>query len=375
MKLIQPTLCLAMALAMPVAPLAPAAWGVAPQEAASPSEASVAAPAVGEATDAVDRSVAAAVHYLVSRQNVDGSISPRTVHATALTSMAIMAMAGAGHLPTDPTPEGETMRRALAFVLQPDRQDETGYFGARDNSRMYGHGITTLMLSEMLGMGIDEGQDKLMRARLEPAVALILRSQQERKTSERFRGGWRYTPGSMDADLSVTVWQVMALRSASACGIEVPGSAIDDAVRFILTTYEEVGGVGPADDPLGTFAYQPANSASYSMTSAGVLALQVCGKYDLAQAQRAIRWLSEYELNPNETWFFYGSYYYAQALEQEGGAIGQAARDSMATALLPVQEEDGSFSGSGYEGEPIYATSLALMAMTVRYHYLPIYQR
>lgn len=354
-----------MAVALMAAPGAPAASNVVAQEAG------VAQP-VPEAEAAVDRAVAAAVEYLVSRQNADGSISSNTPHATALTSMAIMAMAGAGHLPTDPTPEGESMRRALAFVLQPDRQEESGYFGARDNSRMYGHGITTLMLSEMLGMGLDEGQDERMRARLEPAVALILRSQAEPKANERFHGGWRYTPGSVDADLSVTVWQVMALRSASACGIEVPQSAIDDAVKFVLTTYQEVGS---PDEPLGTFAYRPATAASYSMTSAGVLALQVCGKYDLNETQRAIRWLSEYELTPRETWFFYGAYYYAQALEQEEGSIGPAARDDMAAALLPMQEEDGSFSGSGYEREPIYATSLALMALTVRYHYLPIYQR
>ena len=45
------------------------------------------------------------------------------------------------------------MKHALDYVLLPENQDATGYFGKADGSRMYGHGITTLMLAEMLGMG------------------------------------------------------------------------------------------------------------------------------------------------------------------------------------------------------------------------------
>ena len=51
------------------------------------------------------------------------------------------------------------MKKALAYVLRPEVQEKDGYFGQSDGSRMYGHGITTLMLSEMLGMGADAAQD------------------------------------------------------------------------------------------------------------------------------------------------------------------------------------------------------------------------
>ena len=40
------------------------------------------------------------------------------------------------------------MKRALDFVLLPENQDATGYFGKADGSRMYGHGIITLALAE-----------------------------------------------------------------------------------------------------------------------------------------------------------------------------------------------------------------------------------
>lgn len=60
-----------------------------------------------------------------------------------------MGLLAVGHKPGDQTREGEALRRALAFVLRPDRQDKDGYFGRADGSRMYGHGIICLMLGEI----------------------------------------------------------------------------------------------------------------------------------------------------------------------------------------------------------------------------------
>ena len=101
----------------------------------------------------------------------------------------------------------KSMRKALDFVLLEKHQDSNGYFGKADRSRMYGHGIITLMLSEMVGMGLDKKQDELIRKRLEKSIQLILWSQkQKNKNDKRQYGGWRYEPNSRDSDLSITVW-------------------------------------------------------------------------------------------------------------------------------------------------------------------------
>jgi hypothetical protein len=74
---------------------------------------------------------------------------------------------------------------------------------------MYSHGVTTLLLVELLGMGATAEQDEKMLRACKKAIDVILRAQAIAK-GKRDRGGWRYTPKHPDSDLSVTVWQVTA---------------------------------------------------------------------------------------------------------------------------------------------------------------------
>jgi membrane protein len=63
-----------------------------------------------------------------------------------MTALSIMGLASVGHLPGNPTPEGKAAERALKFIVDHVEPDENGYLGRSDRSRMYGHGIITLML-------------------------------------------------------------------------------------------------------------------------------------------------------------------------------------------------------------------------------------
>jgi hypothetical protein len=335
-------------------------------------------PPAGGRVEGTDSAVARAVGFLTSLQDREGAIADRGHNQTAMTALAVLAMAAVGHQPTDETREGTAMRRALEFVLRPDRQDPQGYFGARDGSRMYGHGIVTLMLAEMLGMGVDAQQDQALRERARRAVELILRAQAIRKDA-RNAGGWRYNPDSPDSDLSVTVWQVMALRSARNAGLEVPKEAIDQAVGYLRRCYySRRDPQGRPLNPKSAFAYEPNRAPEYAMAAAGLLAMQVCGEYEGPEVAGAADWLRERPLDLGAEWFFYGTYYYAQGMYQRGGEYAVHARKAVEEALLPNQDPDGAWRGRhGQERDAgrVYATSLAVLSLAVKYHYLPIYQR
>jgi hypothetical protein len=322
------------------------------------------------APEQVDQVIDRGVRYLLAQVDArDGSIGVRNQHRTATTSLAIMALVAVGHQPTDQSPEGKALRDALNFILADERITDEGYFGYADGSRMYGHGITALMLTEMLGMGVDDRQDELLRIRARASLDLILRSQQVQK-GDRYQGGWRYEPGSRDSDLSATVWQLMALRAGRSAGMDVPVEAIDQAVAYLERSYKELG------RERGGFGYEPGHHPRYATTAAGMLAMLVCGRYDHEQVAHAANQLLEWGPQENDQWFFYGTYYYAIGMYQIGDEHAATAERETFRALSQAQRIDGSWqSRHHHEADPIYATSMALLALSVRHHYLPIYQR
>ena len=334
----------------------------------------------------VDQAVQQAATFLINQQKPSGAISDNTSNETAMTALSLMALASVGNLPADPSPAGQTMAKGLAFVLGDDRQEKSGYYGQRDGSRMYGHGIVTLMLAEMLGMGLDDAQDRRIRQCCVKAVELILKAQQVKK-KESEMGGWRYTPNARDADLSVSVWQVMALRSAHNAGLDVPGTAIQEAVEYLKRSSTADrrrllnGGRRSAGDamPRSGFSYQPGTrSPTFAMTAAGLLAMQVCGQYDAQEVAEAADWLVDHKLETKERFFLYGTYYYAQGMYQRGGDYAEKARSIVESLLLAEQRPDGSWqSQDGQERSAgmVYSTSMAVLSLSVKYHFLPIYQR
>ncbi|MEM7013878.1 MAG: hypothetical protein AAF585_20645 [Verrucomicrobiota bacterium] len=208
-------------------------------------------------TDQTDHAIERATDFLLSQQDpATGAICDLDKAATALTAMGVLGLASAGHQADYPSREGRAMKRAIVFVLRAEHVDENGYFGSYDRSQMYGQGICALMLGEMLGQGLDEAMDRRIRDRLEKAIELILRAQQAPKSNDRDTGGWRYHPNDPKSDISVSVWQIMALRSARNAGIHVPTESIDVALQYLRNVYDsEQDSLGMPLDLEAGFAY------------------------------------------------------------------------------------------------------------------------
>ena len=316
---------------------------------------------------ASDAAIHRALEYLKSTQKPDGAWEAGFGKATSVTSLAVMAFLAAGHIPGQPGPYRDNVERGIRFVLASQRAN--GMLVANtSHGPMYCHGISTLMLAEVVGMTSDPALAEQARGALAKAVKLILSAQAQPKNSEN-TGGWRYQPMSHDSDISVTGWQVMALRAAKSAGCEVPSSNIDRAVEYVKRcVVKDQGG----------FAYQPNQGPNNPRTGTGILALEICGEHLTPEAVAGAEYLLKHPPRWSSEYFFYEVYYCSQAMFQMGDKYFLVYYPKLVSILLAHQEKDGSWlSGDGNDrsGGRNYCTAMAVLALAVEYRYLPIYQR
>jgi len=217
------------------------------------------------------------------------------------------------------------------------------------------------MLAEVIGM-LKKDRAKRCRETLEKAIRLIIEAQNVRKSS-RHAGGWRYEPSTRSSDLSVTGWQLLALRAAKDIGCDVPKDNIDRAVSYVKRCRARRG---------GGFAYTPNSSGTPTRTGTGILCLEVCGQHKSKEVMAAAESLLLKPLRHRGSHFYYGVYYCTVGMFKVGGKYWKATKANTHKMLLPSQQRDGSWNGSY---GPIYCTSMSVLALAVEYRYLPIYQR
>lgn len=316
----------------------------------------------------IDAALVKALDHLAKQQLADGSWAldqgNRQSPATSATSLAVMAFLAAGHVPGE-GPYGEKIQQGVTWVL--NQQQPNGML-VREGGHgpMYAHGISTLMLAEVAGM-TDDALALRCREALKRAVFVILKAQMVRK-SRGHEGGWRYHPGSEDSDLSVTGWQLLSLRAAKNLGCDVPAENIDAAVEYVKRLSVRNRG----------FGYQNGSGSSPTRAGTGILCLEICGVHHSPEALGAADALLQDPLRADHEWFYYGAYYCTIGMFQVGGRHWEQGKNHLLPLLLNLQAEDGSWSGrQGQERNlgTIYATSLAVLALSVEYQYLPIYQR
>ncbi len=323
----------------------------------------------GDLRPRVERSVNRGLDYLAATLNDDGSYPENHGRTTAIPSLAGMAFLSAGHLPGEGR-HGDAINRMIDYVLGQAGEAKIGsqtysaYYGSAHNGRMYAHAIATLFLSEVSGM-VDPERQQRIDEQLPDAIRLLLDAQAVQK-DRNHAGGWRYQPHSTDSDMSCSGWALMALRSARLNGAPVPDAAIERAVAYVK---------GKHDPNQGSFGYQDGRSNAITLTGAGILCLELCGRHAEPESLRAVEYLrrSFRELT-NHQRRLYGLYYTSQGLFQIGGDVWLDFQNWMYNTWIARQREDGSWS-HGEENSVPYQTALCVLAFTVPYRQLPIYQR
>lgn len=313
----------------------------------------------------IDQAIASSLEFLSKEQNAEGAWRIDSYgESTAATSLAVMAFLAAGHVPGE-GPYGKQVNRGIQWVL--DHQLPNGMLVHRkSHGPMYSHGISTLMLAEVVGM-VDKTMAKQCRTTLEKAIQLILDAQNVSK-DKRNAGGWRYSQTSRDSDLSVSGWQLLALRAAKNVGCDVPAENIDKAIAYVKNC-----GAGKRG-----FGYQPGHRPTQTITGVGILSLEVCGEHLAEESRKAADWLLDDPLKYRDRYFFYGVYYCTVGMFKMGNQHWTETRERLFADLLNNQQPDGSwFDQTGTEQRygKVYCTGLAVLALAVEYRFLPIYQR
>lgn len=307
----------------------------------------------------VDPAVEKGLAALSRLQQPDGHIGGEGAGITALAGMAFLA---GGHTPTRGAYR-EVQARALGAVLSA-QDGATGYLGA-GYGNMYSHGFATLYLAECYGMAPQQP----VRKALEAAVDLIWRAQNS-------QGGWRYAPAPVDADTSVTICQIMALRAAYNVGIG--GSRTQECIQ------RAIGFVRSMHQGNGTFSYVPGMNTGHGTdemprSAAGAMSLIGSGVTDPADSALGPalvflrRNMAAYAKDQDFHWW-YGQYYTSQAMFHSPETQDWDRYWAItAPVMVRKQSANGQWSGDG--GSNAYATSMALVILQIPNHYLPIFQR
>lgn len=339
--------------------------------------------------EAFEAAIDRALKYLHDSQNPDGSWpsgfggggrgGPRD---PAVSGLCVMAFLSAGHVPGE-GPYADAILKGVRFVCS--QQQQNGAFAGNGfgNSMMYSHGICTLMVAEVIGLMPDRKEAANLRQRLVAGVQFI-RAAQCRVPGEH---GWRYTPQPNNSDMSVTAWQIMALRAAKNVGSDVPTDVIDRAVEYVHNS---------RDQQTGGYRYtRYGGRTTLGCTGAAVLSLELTSSqyHGSTHSKQAAQYMTEELLAQAggpargrgaafQTHFFYGIYYASQAMFQVGGKYWTWYRDYLHWLLLSpeayAQRPGGFWDGVSADDKMAgvnYSTAMAVLALTVEYRFLPIYQR
>lgn len=315
-----------------------------------------------EMTPELDAAAAGGLAALAAMQNADGSFGDtRWGRSVAITALACLAMMSDGNLPGRGA-YGQNVARGLEFVLQ--NCSESGLISAdAANGPMYGHGFALLFLGELYGMTAGGGDTQLSQ-RVHLAVLKAVRLTESTQNEE---GGWRYNPVPNDADISVTITQIMALRSARNAGIEVRKDTIDKAVAYVRRCQNADGGFRYQGDP---------GPSAWPRSAAGVASLQYAGFYDDPGVPAGIQYLMA-EAFPGRlqmrAHYFYGHYYAVQCMYLAGGEAWETWWPAVRKELLDAQQPDGGWQDQSVGNA--YGTAMALIVLQMPKRYLPIFQK
>ena len=251
----------------PVGPMNPAPGG--PANPGPPSKEPPAFPyrphdgspfiSIHDGTLASEQAVQRALQWLQANQHTDGTWGSTGYH-DGFTGLALLCFLGHGETPSSHT-YGVVVSNAIDTLAKEGAANGGHYSSSGNftgNPAAYDHAITTYALCEAYVMTKDQ--------RLAPLIGSAVNFIAD---GQRADGGWAYrydTGPNAQSDLSVSGWQIQALKAAHLTGI--PG--VDKvALPSLAKAMRKVDSLFNAND--GSFGYVQAGDRNYTLTGVGAL--------------------------------------------------------------------------------------------------------
>jgi len=321
----------------------------------------------GGGSTVTESAVLRALRWLKEHQNPDGSWSKS--QPVAMTGLALLTYLAHGETPLSEE-FGVTVQKAMqnlsARMMAATQSPGCG-------GRAYTNGVATYALAEAYGLT----RIPFLKPAMEQGLGFIVQGQQKNT------GGWdyRYAKGKR-WDLSVSGWQVQALKGGYVAGADTPGlaEAIEKSAQFLRkVTFKD-----------GAFGYSEPGKGSWGMQGAGTLCLQLIGEGRSVEARAGVKNISENDKvvwddereyldhsNPAYNW-----YYETQAMFHGGQASWRNWNKMFSRILVQNQKSDGHWDCPGRvtkdrkrpEYDPYYTTCLCCLSLQVYYRYLPTYK-
>lgn len=323
-------------------------------------------------SEASEMAVENGIRWIINHQREDGSWHFRhddgncngecrnqgtQESTTAATGLALLTMLGAGY--TQRTgPYQEEMQKGLQYLRTKMRHGPHGGSLIQGESGMYSHAIATIALCEAYMMT----RDTSLPGAVEHARKYI-------ESAQHKQGGWRYVPGTK-GDMTVTGWQIMALKSCEMAGIGTGEVTWDRAEAF-------VNSLGTSD---GRFGYQHPDSQTPTTTAVGMLSKMYLGEaLEDGGLELGAQYLSQHKPSKTDMYF---NYYATLVLHHRQDPDWPEWNVALRDYLVNTQEKgDKHNSGSWYFADKhgktagrLYTTAMAVMTLEVYYRYMPLYE-
>ncbi len=326
-----------------------------------------------------EEAVVKSLRWLKKQQNGNGSWGEGQFRAS-MTGISLLAYLA--HCETPLSEEfGENVLKGISFLVDLGMKNPVLSEQPALKEICYDHAVATYALCEAYTFckQMDIPSISNLEKVVVKAVDRIIDAQCP-------NGGWGYSYNNKinpDIDLSVTGWNVQALKAAEHGGIKPTKGEIRSTLRK-ASSYVRKNVM-----PDGKFSYKEnGNMPRSSLVGVGVLSLQMTGDGSGGAARKGLDWIKnnvktlqwgQGSGTENVKSNLYMHYYCVQAAMNRGGDVWTSYNKAFRDAVLSGQNADGSFrkndvgyvSGMSNKSENIYRQCLATLMLETYYRFLP----